>query len=274
MGSPACPGYNGPCLLAPQLLAVYQGNRSEYVEQYLFVVQRELTHSLVLEAGYIGNQGHHLQRMIYINQPVYPVSATDTSSIASRRPWPAYGPIQTEMNLANSNYNSLEGKLTQRLSHGLNYSMGFTWAKSIDDGSGDRDGLLWPNNSYQLYKERGPSVFDVPLRVTANFVYDLPLGPGRSLVNHGVLGAVIGGYQLGGIFTAYAGLPVSSPTTGDLARTGTANSLYGDCTGISPYPTNRTMQNWWNGAAFDNTNPLLTWNPGNCGRDAFYGIGA
>ena len=274
VGSPACPGYNGPCLVAPQILDTYQGNRSQYVEQDLLVIQRELTHSLVLEAGYLGSEGHHLQRIMYLNQPVYPTSATDTSSIASRRPWPAYGPLMTEMNIVNSNYNSLEGKLSQRLSHGLNYSAGFTWSKSIDDGSGDRDGLLWPNNSYQLYKERGPSAFDVPLRVTANFVYDLPVGPGQAHVNHGILGAIIGGYQLGGIFTAYTGLPVQSPETGDLARTGTANSLYGDCTGVSPYATHQTLQNWWNAAAFDNTNPLLTWNPGNCGRDAFYGIGA
>jgi hypothetical protein len=255
-------------------LVVYQGNKSQYVEQYMFIVQRELGHQTVLEVGYLGNEGHHLQRMLYLNQPINKTGPNDTSSIASRRPWPAFGPLQTEINIANSNYNSLETKINQRLSKGLNYSAGFTWQKSIDDGSGDRDGLLWPNNSYQLYKERGSSVFSIPLRFTANFIYDLPFGPGKGLASHGVLGAIVGGWQAGGVFTMYSGLPVSSPTTGDLNATGTANSLYGNCTGISPIPTNRDMNHWWNGAAFDNTSSILTYTNGNCGRDAFYGIGA
>ena len=49
-------------LLAPQLLVVYQGNKSQYVEQYMFVVQRELPHQTVFELGYLGNQGHHLRQ--------------------------------------------------------------------------------------------------------------------------------------------------------------------------------------------------------------------
>jgi hypothetical protein len=85
--------------------------------------------------------------------------------------------------------------------------------------------------------------------------------------------AIIGGWQAGGIVTAFTGVPVSSPTTGNLASTGNANSLYGNCTGVSPVPANRDLQHWWNGAAFDNTSSSLTYGPGNCGRDPFYGIG-
>jgi hypothetical protein len=212
--------------------------------------------------------------MMYLNQAIYRSGPNDTSSIASRRPWPYYGVIQDEMNLANSNYSSLEVKLNQRLTKGLTYAAGFTWMKSIDDGSGDRDGILYPNNTYQLYKQRGPSTFDVPLRFTANFVYDLPLGPGRSHLNHGVVGAIIAGWQVSGIYTAYSGLPLSGPMISDIPALGNPNSLYGNFTGISPIPANRTHQHWWNAAAFDNIDPDLTWKPGDAGRDALFGIGA
>ena len=115
------------------------------------------------------------------------------------------------MDTASSNYNSLEGKLNQRLSNGLVYSLGITWMKSIDYGSALRGGFLWPYNSYDLQQLRGVSDFDVPLRFVANFVYDLPVGPGKSILSHGVAGAIIGGWQVGGIVTAYSGLPTNGP---------------------------------------------------------------
>ena len=144
VANPACPGYSGPCLVAPQLQGNYQGNTTPYVEQYMLVVQRELTQHVVLEAGYLGSQGHHLLRFVEVNQAVYPTGPTDNSSTASRRPWPLLGAVQEMMDTASSNYNSLEGKLNQRFSNGLVYSVGITWMKSIDYGSALRGGFLWP----------------------------------------------------------------------------------------------------------------------------------
>jgi hypothetical protein len=177
------------------------------------------------------------------------------------------------MDVASSNYHSLEAKLNQRFYGGLVYSLGFTWMKSIDYGSALRGGYLWPYNSYDLTQLRGPSDFDVPLRFTANVVYDLPVGPGKSMLTHGVGGAILGGWQVAGIVTAYSGLPMNGPVLGDTARVGTLNNA-GNYTGISPVPENRDMQHWWNAGAFDNTSPTLSYQPGNQGRNALYGIGA
>jgi hypothetical protein len=38
----------------------------------------------------------------------------------------------------NSNYNSLGVKLTQRMSNGFTYLLGYTFGKSIDDGTAER----------------------------------------------------------------------------------------------------------------------------------------
>ena len=273
VANPACPGYSGPCLVAPQLQGNYQGNTTPYVEQYMLVVQRELTQRIVLEAGYLGSQGHHLLRFVEVNQAVYPTGSTDNSSTASRRPWPLLGAVQEMMDTASSNYHSLEAKLNQRFSGGLVYSIGFTWMKSIDYGSALRGGFLWPYNSYDLQQLRGVSDFDVPLRFVTSFVYDLPIGPGKNVLSHGVAGAIIGRWQVGGIVTAYSGLPTNGPSLGDTARVGTLGNA-GNYTGISPVPANRDMQHWWNAAAFDSTNPNLSYQAGNQGRNAFYGIGA
>ena len=106
-----------------------------------------------------------------------------------------------------------------------------------------------------------------------NFVYELPFGPGKTFANHGVAGAIIGGWQAGGIVTAYRGLPMNGPTLGDTARVGTFGSS-GNYTGTTPVPANRDMQHWWNAGAFDNTSPALSYQAGNQGRNALYGIGA
>jgi hypothetical protein len=273
IGNPACPGYSGPCLLAPQLSAAYQNNRTPYVEQYMLVIQRELSHSLVAEVGYLGNQGHKLARYDIVNQAVFPKGPTDNSSTASRRPWPNLGNIQETMDTVSSNYHSLEGKLSQRLSKGLIYSVAFTWSKSIDYGSSNRGGSLWPYNSYNLRQLRGPSDFDVPLRLVANFVYELPFGKGKPLLDHGLASALVGGWEVGSIITANDGLPLNGPSVGDTAKIGALGNAC-NYTGVSPIPSVRDTQHWWNAAAFDCTSQTLTYQVGNEGRNALYGIGA
>ena len=273
--SASCPGYTGVCLVAPQLLGVYQGNTTPYVEQYMFVLQRELTQNTVMEIGYLGNQGHHLDRLVILNQAVEKTGPTDQSSIASRRPWPLLGPIQLDMDTVSSNYSSLEGKLTRRLDKGLTYSAAFTWSRSIDGGSATRGGpQLWPYNSYNLEQERGPSDFNEKYRFVGNAIYELPFGVGKNHLNHGMTGALLGGWQLGNILTAYTGLPLNGPGLGDTASLGLSEGNTGNFTGISPVPATRTPSHWWNAAAFDLTNPVLSYRVGNEGRNALQGIGA
>ena len=88
----------------------------------------------MLEAGYLGSQGHRLERLISYDLP-YPSA---TGSVTSREPAPEFGNIQVLAGVVNANYHSLSVKLTHRMSHGLTFLPGYTFAKSIDDGSGIR----------------------------------------------------------------------------------------------------------------------------------------
>lgn len=267
-----CPGWTGTCLAAPQILANYQGNRTPYVEQYMLNIQRELTQNLVIEAGYLGNEGHHLDRFVIINQAIPKSGPTDNSAIAARRPFPSFGPIQEVESVVNSNYNALDVKLTQRFSKGLTYMVGYTWSKAIDDGSAIRNNsgdTLWPTNSYNLHAERGLSQFDVPRRFVGSFVYELPVGPGKPLLNGGVASRVLGGWQIGGILTLSDGTPFNVSQLGDTASLGTLGNQP-DATGISPIPTHRTAQMFWNIAAINVTSPALSYRPGNMGRNTLF----
>lgn len=264
-----CTGYSGACLGQPQILGNIQNMRTPYVEQWMFNIQRQITQSLVVEAGYLGNAGHRLQRFRIYNQPVVKDGPADTRSVAQRTPWPAYGRLQEVDGVANSNYHALSLKLTQRMSKGLTYLISYTWAKAIDGGSGLRTNsgdTLWPTNSYNLRMERGLSQFDMRRRLAASFLYELPFGSGKPWLTDGVMGKIAGGWQLGGIVTLADGTPVNVAQLGDTAGLNTlGNQPF--ATGVSPIPDSRTTERYWNIAAIDVTNPNLSWSPGNMGRN-------
>lgn len=264
-----CTGYSGTCLGQPQILGNIQNMRTPYMNQWMFNIQRQLTNDLALEVGYLGNEGHKLQRFRIYNQPVLKTGPTDTRSVAERTPWPAYGRLQEVDGVDNSNYHALSAKLTQRFSRGLTYMIGHTWAKAIDGGSAIRTNsgdTLWPVNNYNLHAERGLSQFDIRQRFVASFVYELPFGPGRRFETSSVLGAFVGGWQLGGIVTLADGTPINFAQLGDTAGLNTLGNQP-DATGVSPIPTDRSAQQFWNIASVNFTSPELSWRPGNMGRN-------
>jgi hypothetical protein len=275
-GSASCPGYSGPCIAGPQINSNFQNNRTPYIEQWIANVQRQITQNIVVEVGYLGNQGHHLDRDFIVNQAVPKAGPTDNSSTTSRRPFPKFGPIQQAASFDNANYNAGTIKLSQRLSHGLLYVVAYTWSKSLDGGSALRNNTgdtLWPTNSYNLRAERGLSQFDLPRRFVASYLYDLPFGPGRRFVTGGFLSQIIGGWQFGGILTLADGTPYNVAQLGDTAGLGTLGNQP-DYGGVSPVPSNRTVNHFWNPAGFNYTNPDLSWRPGNESRNTLFTPGS
>jgi hypothetical protein len=65
--------------------------RTPYVNQWMLNVQREITQDLLIELGYLGNEGHKLERFRLYNQPIIKSGTSDTRAVAQRTPWPAYG---------------------------------------------------------------------------------------------------------------------------------------------------------------------------------------
>jgi hypothetical protein len=267
-----CPGYSGTCLAGPQLLGNMQNNRTPYVNQLMANVQRQITQNLVLELGYLGNEGHKLNRFVVINQPIVKSGPTDTRTVPQRTPFPSYGRIQENAAEVNSNYHAFDAKLTQRLTKGLTYTVAYTRSKAIDGGSALRTNsgdTLWPVNSYNLRAERGLSQFDLPRRFVASYVYELPFGAGKPWLQQGVWGQIAGGWQLGGVLTLADGTAMSVAQLGDTAGLNTLGNQP-DATGISPIPANRSAQRFWNIASINASNPALSWRPGNMGRNTLF----
>jgi len=88
--------------------------------------------------------------------------------------FPYIGFINSVTNRSYSAYNSLQVTLTQRLSHGLLFNLGYTYGHGLDSGSLNRFGLNPQNSVNSVAGEYGSGDFDVRHRFTATATYNIP----------------------------------------------------------------------------------------------------
>ncbi len=119
-------------------------------------------------------------------------------------------------NLGSSSYNGLLVSLRKRFSKGLEFDFNYTFSHSIDNQSSIVNtvfgGLVCDIRNLRVC--RGNSDFDIRHLVNANFIYELPFGKGRWIGGNANrwLNAIIGGWQVAGIYTQRSGLPFSTTT--------------------------------------------------------------
>ncbi len=261
----------------PSFILVDQYNEpASYVPQWSFGVQRQLTQNMSLETNYVGSSGVHLKRfMTYNTAPPGP------GTINPRRPFPIFkATCQVASAPSHSSYDALQIRLQQRFSHGFTLLSSFSYAKSIDNGSGIRqqgNDLGTPSDDYNLKSIRGLSSFDFRKRLTTSLLYDLPVGIGKALLSNASrpLDAVVGGWQLGTILTLQDGFPLTATCgSGNIQNGG--DTCLADATGIDPN-LSRGQQDpsqWFNLAAFVNRLPGgVQYRYGNAGRSTIIGPG-
>ena len=83
----------------------------------------------------------------------------------------------------------------------------YTYSHSIDNASGVGGAVGTPvQNLFNLAAEEGNSSFDQRHNLTGNFLYELPFGPNRALLNKGgMMAKVLDGFSLSGTFTIASG---------------------------------------------------------------------
>ena len=122
-----------------------------------------------------------------------------------------------------SYYNAAQITLRHPMSHGLQMDFNYTFSRSIDMGSdSERSNEFGTNtantgafseilNTWKPQLNRGVSDFDTRHLITADYVYQLPVGRGKMLLGSGsgLLDGFVGGWQLSGISRWSSGLPFS-----------------------------------------------------------------
>ena len=237
----------GPCATGapPNLYATMVQYKTPYVQDFSLDLQQQITRTTVLDVGYFGEHGTHLQGIVDINQ-VRPGSFLNTSisytqvpgctgftsgtcegPLNQLRPYPGYTAINDVLNIFNQNYNSLQAKFTKHFSGKSLIDVNYSWSRGLTNAQSDYSSA--PQNTYNLNAEYGPSIYNRSDILNVDGVWELPW----MRAQHGIAGKVLGGWELSGIWALNSGLPLTATMSGG----GT----------ISYGPTNSVLTSTYNG---------------------------
>jgi outer membrane receptor protein involved in Fe transport len=242
--------------------------RPQFTQQYNGFVEYQVTRSMSAQIGYVGHHATHLVTPVEGNQALPGVGDPATwASRNSRRPLFAVLPLVTTIATTaargGSKYNSMQASVRQRLDQGLEFLASYTLGKvttnnrgfyGIFGGSGPQgvvsgtENAYW-QNTYNPDAEWGPAFHDVRHNFVISATYELPVGKGRAYSWGGPLDAILGGWNIGGIFQARSGLPVTVNDSRARSQQGDRGAERPNCVG-DPVPSDQSISHWLDINAF------------------------
>jgi len=212
-----------------------------YVLQWNFNIQRQITPDLSITLGYVGSHGVHMLIRGDDGNMTIPTltsagylfpcgfaKSTDTTCTPGLTPNVAAPAPSAKVNQALGNirylfwgsdsfYDGLNLNVEKRLGHGLQFQVAYTWSKSIDDNSSTIAGDTFGTSLNSLYwfapkSLRGLSDFNVGQNASVNVLWALP-----SPKSNGLAKTALGGWQVGSIFKINTGVPTTAIINGDPA---------------------------------------------------------
>jgi hypothetical protein len=244
--------------------AIDPNYRLGYVQIWNLDIQRQLPHGLLLNVGYNGAKGTHLDEQ----------RAIMTAGAQ---------PFIYESSAADSILHSASIRIRKRMASGLGFSGSYVFSRSIDDASSVGLGaVLVAQDPFDIAADRSVSNFNQKHKFTGNWMYDLPLGENHRLASRGALSRVLNGWQWSGSATIASGFYFTPNVLGgavDISRgvsgSQRANYVPGQLISLS----NPTSLEWFNTAAFcTSTTSAACSNPngtafGDAGRNIIEGPG-
>ena len=157
----------------------------------------------------------------------YPGFPTSQRLSQALRPFPQYGAIYSEYSPdGKSWYDSMQVKITKRLSHGLEFLNSFTWSKELDEGTDTErgrgaqinDALNRSSNKFLTSSYR-------PYMNVTTLTYQVPVLPFSTFQNHLALRELVSGWTIGGIFKYQNGALIRVPGSNPGAYPNLSNIL-------------------------------------------------
>jgi hypothetical protein len=228
-------------------------------------VQYQVTNTMMLQIGYVGTRGQHIQVTQALNQAVLastttPVNGITTNTVSNapqRVPYIGFSPtgVSNWAQIGESDYNGLQSMLTKRLGHGLQFQASYTFSKTMTNvtGSGTfpNGGSLYDNN-LDLRQSWGPADFDTRHRFVTNLVYNLPVVAN----DRGFVGKVLSDWSLSGVIVIQSGPPLTFTDSRSGTIYGSSSQLAQLCPGetaaniITPGSVQSKLNDYFSAAAF------------------------
>jgi hypothetical protein len=295
--NPAPPGYSSFPVWLPyssstalSMTIVNPQFRAPTADQYSLNVQYALAKGTMLQVGYVGTHGYHIQLTQSLNEPYLasaaaPVNGITTNTVqnaAQRVPYIGFSPtgLSNWTESGDSDYNALQAMLIKKLGHGIQLQSSYTYGKALTDVTGNG---TFPNGGSLLNDNRdfhaddwGPADFDTRQRFVTNFLWNLPS------VSHdkGFVGRTLSDWSLSGVVVIQTGPPLTFTDSRSGSIYGFTNQRAQLCPGatassiMTSGSVESRLDDFFNASAFCAPNTIGNgFDFGDSGRGIIYGPG-
>jgi hypothetical protein len=222
-----------PSTTPGRLQALPLSYHTPYIQQYSLDVQQQITPSFMFDLGYFGTHGTHLLGILEENQPlpgswmgkvnpttassgcVYPGTTTPAflNSTCDRvlnqiKPYLGYFAIDTMRSVFNSNYNSMQVKVTKRFAGKTYIDANYTWSRDLTNAQADYSGVI--QNIYNINGDYGRAAVDRTNVLNIDGVFEEPFFRDQQDLK----GRALGGWELSAIYSVNSGLPLTISASG------------------------------------------------------------
>lgn len=178
--------------------------RRGYIQSFNLIYERQLPGKLVGSVGYIATRSVRQFATLNLNaappgggssgRPLF-VKFRRSATTEIHEPW------QTAL------YDSMQATLDRRFSGGLFLKTSYTWSKAINFQDNSGEGCC--TFMYPTYwsRQRAMAGYDRTHIFRLAWMYELPFGSNKRWAQTGFGKALLGGWQVSGIFSAYSGTP-------------------------------------------------------------------
>lgn len=232
--------------------------RPTMVNNWSLQVEQQLATDLVLDIGYVGQHSTFLHSSFSStnNLPVsdfalgdqlfqpaggssgvnLPYAGFKNNVAQALRPFPQYFRINTDCCLENegvASFNALEVQLKRRFHNGLNLMASYTFSKTLTDADSALPFFATldtspgsPQNPENKKGEKSISTQDLPSNFVVSYLYELPIGEGKShLSSNKVVSKIVGGITIGGVQRYESGQPYAFGNNGTTGVPGFDESI-------------------------------------------------
>lgn len=229
-----------PALASAGNYAVDPHFKMPYVETWNLDIQKTLPWGIVMNLGYNGSKGNHLD-IVTAPRALAISPGTDPTNL----------PFRYEQGAAFYKFSAGTLRLNKRLSGGIALSANYQYSHAIDNaGAVGSVGGASAQNWTNLLDEEGNSSLDVRHKVSGTYLYELPFGQDKRWLTAGTGSHILEGFSISGTFTFATGLPLTPVFSASQISVdcGTGGSFRPNLTGL---PLNQsTGRQWFNPAAF------------------------
>jgi outer membrane receptor protein involved in Fe transport len=242
------------------------------VDSWNATVQRQITPTLSLQAGYVGNKGSHIfvGENNWINLNTQTEAGFCSPTILAMNPVPTicqsalqrlpyfsspnnFGlttGLQCMCNPGDNHYNSLQVQLDKRFSHGLNILGNYTFSHAKNHDS--------PDFLYAPSLEYGRPAWQRNQNITVSTIYELPFGKGKALAGNApsAVNYIIGGWQVVNVTTIMSGSGVN-PSYAECGNDNDAGVCFPNVVGSS-HVSHPNRNQWFAQTVIDPSSGLPT----------------